>query len=109
MSELSKNTFKLPELNDAYLIEDGQYIEISLDSYSLEYSVIYPSGLIKEFTEERLLTLELMRYVKDSDKREDIIRYATNWRRIAFYPKTLQCNIIFPDGRVGMGGYGNHK
>ena len=105
----AESEFKLPLLDDAYKIEENQYIDIVLDSCALLYYVTYPSGYSKEFRETYLLEAELGRFIPDIEKLTDTIRYATNWRHIAFYPHTQTSYIVFPDGRIGRGGYGNHN
>ena len=101
--------YKLPLLNDAYTIGVDEYIDIYVDSYTLKYYITYPSGLSKELATAKELDTELLLTVKDPEQVEHIIRYATNWRHTAYYPATNMQYIVFPDGRIGRGGYGNHQ
>lgn len=100
--------FNLPLLNDAYEIADDEFVEIGMDSGDLEYYVVYPSGLSREFARADDLHAELRRFVKgDYDRIEEIIRYATNWRSTVFFPSLQQQFMRFPDGRINFGGLGN--
>ena len=99
--------FNLPLLGDAYDIADDEFIEIGLDSGDLEYYIVYPSGLSREFSRVEDLHRDMRRFVKDDERIEHIIRYATNWRRTVFFPSLNQQFMRFPDGRINFGGLGN--
>jgi hypothetical protein len=80
-----------------------------MDSFTLKYYITYPSGLSKELASASETKDELVKTVKDPEQVEHILRYATNWRHTAYYPATNMQYIVFPDGRIGRGGYGNHQ
>jgi hypothetical protein len=102
-------TFDLPLLGDAYDVEPDQYIEIGMDSSDLTYYIEYPSGLSREFARPEGLHRELRRFVRNDERIEEMIRYATNWRRTVFFPSLGQQFMRFTDGRINFGGLGNSK
>jgi hypothetical protein len=101
--------FNLPLLNDAYEIAADEFIEIGMDPSDLTYFVEYPSGLAKEFDSVQDLHRELIKFIPNEERREDVIRYATNWRRTVFFPALGSQFIRFPDGRINFGGAGNSR
>jgi hypothetical protein len=101
--------YKLPTLSSARVVEKDQHIEIGMNSETMVYYIEYPSGFSKEFEKAVELAEELKTWIKDEERIEDMIRYATNWRSTAFFPSTGIQYIKLPDGRVGYPGFGNHK
>jgi hypothetical protein len=100
--------FNLPLLGDAYDIADDEFLEIGMDSDSLEYYIVYPSGLSREFERPEGLHSEMKRFVNNDERIEEMIRFATNWRRSVLFPSLGQQFMRFPDGRINFGGLGNH-
>lgn len=99
--------FNLPLLSDAYEIGEDEFLEIGMDGEDLTYHVSYPSGLTREFKDYVGLHRELTRFITNNEHREEVIRYATNWRRTVFFPSIMQQFVRLPDGRINFGGMGN--
>ena len=98
--------FHLPLLSDAYDVADDEFIEIGMDDSDLTYWVSYPSGLSREFNNTEDLHRELARIIPNFERREEMIRYATNWRSTAYFPSLRQQFVRLPDNRIIFGQLG---
>lgn len=105
----SRNPFNLPIFDDAYDIEQKQYIRIELSPTTMLYSIYYPSGMYKHGMNNHVALTELCRYIENEERAEHVLRYATEWRRVNYYPDHDQVFPVFPNGREYRGGAGTHK
>lgn len=108
------NEYNLPVLEGTFDVARDEYIEISINSETLAYSIHWPSGYFKKGLSTEQLHDELKRVVTDGERREQVIRYATDKRRTALFPNHGRKGqgiqyIMFPgpDNRIYFGGGGN--
>lgn len=107
----------LPILDGTFEVGRDEYVEISMNDSKLTYSIKWPSGYFKENLSTAELNTELIRLVPQAERREQVIRYATDKRRTAFFPHHGPSGrpgfgvqyIIFPgsENRIYFGGGGN--
>jgi hypothetical protein len=84
---------KAPVLASTFIVGEEQYFELALDSYTLDYYIEYPSGYFAYMPVHEMRE-HLKRHFSDDERVEDVLSYATNFRR----------SVIFPHkGRKGWG------